>query len=84
MLKPSPTWRTLVPAAVLSAYLSMLFWLAGFKWTTASRASVLNQMTTVFTIVLARIFLGEALSTRRMLGAGAAIAGVLVVLLAKT
>jgi len=84
VLKPSPTWRTLVPAAVLSAYLSMLFWLAGFKWTTASRASVLNQMTTVFTIVLARIFLGEALSTRRMIGAGAAIAGVLVVLLAKT
>jgi drug/metabolite transporter (DMT)-like permease len=84
VLRPSPTWRTLVPAAVLSAYLSMLLWLGGFKWTTAARASVLNQMTTVFTIVMARFFLGEPLSKRRALGASAAIAGVLVVLLSNS
>ncbi len=83
ILKPAPSWRRLVPAAFLSAYLSMLFWLGGFKWTTAARASVLNQLTTVFTIVLARVMLGEALSKRRAAGALVAASGALVVLLAR-
>ena len=84
VLKPGPAWRRLGPAAFLSAYLSMLLWLGGFKWTTASRASVLNQMTTVLTIVLARIFLGETLTLRRAAGAVVAVAGALVILLART
>lgn len=83
VLKPNRAWRTLVPAAVLSAYLSMLLWLGGFKWTTASRASVLNQLTTVFTIVFAWIFLGETLSKRRAAGALAAACGALVVVLSQ-
>lgn len=83
VLKPGPAWRRLGPAAVLSAYLSMLLWLGGFKWTSAARASILNQLTTVFTIVLARIFLGEALSSRRAIGAAVAASGALVVLLAR-
>ncbi len=83
VLKPSASWRTLLPASVLSAYLSMLLWLGGFKWTTASRASVLNQLTTVFTLVLARVFLKETLSKRRAFGASAAVGGTLVILLAK-
>ncbi len=83
VLRPSRSWRTLVPAAVLSSYLSMLLWLGGFKWAPASRAAVLNQLTTVFTIVLARVFLGEALPLRRALAAVAAIAGALMVLLSR-
>lgn len=83
VLKPGPAWRRLGPAAFLSAYLSMLLWLGGFKWTTASRASVLNQMTTVLTIVFARLFLGETLTARRAAGAAVAVAGALVVLLSR-
>jgi drug/metabolite transporter (DMT)-like permease len=83
VLKPGPAWRRLGPAAFLSAYLSMLLWLGGFKWTTASRASVLNQLTTVLTIVFARVFLGETLTARRAAGAAVAVAGALVVLLSR-
>ncbi|MBM4359442.1 MAG: DMT family transporter [Deltaproteobacteria bacterium] len=83
ILRPGPSWRRLGPAAFLSAYLSMLLWLGGFKWTSAATASVLNQLTTVFTIVLARIVLGEALSRRRAAGAFVAASGALLVLLGR-
>jgi drug/metabolite transporter (DMT)-like permease len=80
VFRPSAAWRTLVPAAVLSAYVSMLLWLGGFKWANASAAAVLNQMSTVFTIVLARIVLGEPLTRRRALGGIVAICGAVIVL----
>ena len=44
-------------------------------------AAVLNQVSSVFTIILARVFLAEPVSRRRALGASAAIAGALLVLL---
>ncbi len=75
VFKPDRAWRTLVPASILGSYVSMLLWLGGFKWAPASVASVLNQMSTVFTIVLARLVLGEAISPRRAFGAAAAVAG---------
>ncbi|MSP24589.1 MAG: EamA family transporter [Myxococcales bacterium] len=81
-LRPRPEWRTLAPAAVLGSYVSMLLWLGGFKWAPASNAAVLNQMASVFTLILARVVLGEALTTRRIVGAGLAIAGALVIVLA--
>jgi drug/metabolite transporter (DMT)-like permease len=81
VLRPSPVWRTLLPASFLGSYVAMLFWLGGFKWTTASRAAVLNQMSTVFTIVFARVFLAEPLSRLRAAGAVVAMAGALCVIL---
>ncbi len=78
---PGATWRTLVPASVLGSYVAMLLWLGGFKWATASMASVLNQMATVFTIVLASIFLREPITARRGVGAACAVTGALLVVL---
>ncbi len=79
---PSRTWRTLVPASVLGTYLAMLLWLGGFKWAQASNASVLNQASSVFTIGLAWLILGERVSRRRVAGAAMALAGAVVVMLA--
>jgi drug/metabolite transporter (DMT)-like permease len=78
--RPSPVWRTLVPASVLGSYVAMLLWLGGFKWAHASVAAVLNQMSAVFTIVLARVVLGEPLNPSRALGSAAAVAGAIIVL----
>lgn len=76
-------WRTLGPAAVLGTYVAMLFWLGGFKWTEASVAAVFNQLSSVFTIALAWMFLGEALTRRKVLGGAIAIGGALTIMLGR-
>ena len=81
VLKPSRVWVTLLPASILGSYVAMLLWLGGFKWATASTASVLNQLSSVFTIILARVYLKEQVSGRRALGAAAAVAGAAMILL---
>lgn len=69
------TWRHMVPGALVGTYLSLLLWLGGFKWGDASVASVLNQMATVYMLVLARVVLGEELRARQVGGALVAAAG---------
>jgi len=81
VFRPSATWKTLVPASILGAYVALLLWLGGFKWASASVAAVLNQMSSVFTIVLARMFLGEVVTRRRAIGGAAAVLGAIVVLI---
>ena len=82
-MRPSPVWWTLVPAAVIGTYLSLVFWLGGFKWANASVAAVLNQMATVYVLVLARIVLGETLTRRQAAGAVIAAAGALFVVVSR-
>lgn len=79
--RPAPVWRTLVPGAFVGTYLSLVFWLGGFKWAEASVAAVLNQMATVYIVVLAWLVLGEPLSRRRIVGGVVALGGALVVIL---
>ena len=78
-LKPSPAWRTLIPASFLGSYVAMLFWLGGFKFALASTAAVLNQMSSVSTILLARIVLKEPITPRRAWGGVVAIVGAILV-----
>lgn len=73
--RPAPVWRTLVPGAFVGTYLSLIFWLGGFKWADASVASVLNQIATVYILVLARVVLGETLRARQVAGGVLAAAG---------
>lgn len=80
VLAPSQVWVTLLPASILGSYVAMLLWLGGFKWATASTAAVLNQLSSVFTIILARVVLKEHVSGRRALGAVAAVAGAAIIL----
>jgi drug/metabolite transporter (DMT)-like permease len=79
--RPAPVWRTLLPAAFVGTYLSLIFWLGGFKWAEASVAAILNQMATVYIVALAWLVLGEPVSARRMAGGALAVAGALLVLL---
>lgn len=68
-------WRSLLVASVVGTYISMLLWLGGFKYGDVTIVAVLNQMSTVFTIVLARVVVGETITPRRALGSGVALAG---------
>jgi drug/metabolite transporter (DMT)-like permease len=80
-LVPSAAWRFSLPAAVMGAYVAMVIWIAGMKFTQASTAAILNQTSAVFVLPIAALVLKEPV-TRRKLGAVAlAIGGVTLVAL---
>lgn len=72
-------WKAMVPAAVFGTYLSLLLWMGGMKYTQVSLAAVLNQLNTVFTVVLAALFLKEGLTARKVLAVLLAFGGALLV-----
>jgi len=81
VFRPAAVWRTAIPASVLGTYLAMVFWIAGFKFTQASVAGILNQTSVVFSILLAAMFLKEPLNTRKITAVVLALAGVGLVML---
>ncbi len=81
VFRPQRVWFTLAPAAFIGSYLSSLLWIGGFKYAEASVAAVLNQTTTVFTLILARLFLAEAFTRRSLLAVALGIIGTLLVAL---
>lgn len=72
-------WPHVIAGSVIGTYLSMMLWLAGYKYTQASIASVLNEMASVFIVALAAMFLGDRLKPAQLAGSLVAIAGVLLV-----
>ncbi|MBZ5640188.1 MAG: DMT family transporter [Acidobacteriia bacterium] len=76
---PSRAWGLAIPASVLGSCLSMTAWLAGYKYTLASVAAVLNQLSTIFIVVLAAIFLKEPMTPRRTLAVAMAVTGAVLV-----
>jgi drug/metabolite transporter (DMT)-like permease len=82
VFRPAPVWKVSVPGAVLGGYLAMIFWIAGFKYTLASIASILNQTTIIFALILATLILKERFTRRKAVAVTLALAGVVVVWLA--
>ena len=75
-------WPLLVLAAFLGQYVSMVLWMAGYKYTEASVAAVLNETASVFIVLLAALFLHEGLDARRILGVTCTLSGVACMLIA--
>jgi drug/metabolite transporter (DMT)-like permease len=77
-LRPPPglRWMPLVRAAFVGQFLAMLLWLAGYKYTLASIAAVLNETASVFILVLAALWLREPLTRRGVSGVVLTLAGV--------
>jgi len=78
--KPLP-WKYIVAASVLSTYIAMIMWLAGYKLIPASVASVLNESATAWIVFLAWLMLGESLGMRKLAGLALTSAGVIIMLL---
>jgi drug/metabolite transporter (DMT)-like permease len=55
-------WKALVPAAFFGSYLSLILWMGGMKYAKVSVAAVLNQLNTIFIVIIAAIFLKERLT----------------------
>ena len=61
-------WKGIFAASICGSYLALLFWLAGFKYTNASIASVLNETASIFIVLMAWLFLKEPLTFRKLIG----------------
>lgn len=72
-------WPHIIAGSVAGAYLSMMLWLAGYKYTQASIAAVLNEMAAIFIIALAAVFLKDRLKPAQLAGSLLAVAGVVLV-----
>ena len=79
---PRLRWPLLFLAAFLGQYISMVLWMAGYKYTSASVAAVLNETASVFIVLLAALFLREGLDARRVIGVACTLSGVACMLLA--
>ncbi len=79
---PPLRWSILVTGALLGQYVSMMLWLAGYKYTQASVAAILNETSSIFIVLLAWLFLREGLGVRKLVGVACTISGVACMLLA--
>jgi len=75
-------WKPIIAASVLSTYVSMMMWLAGYKLIPASVASVLNETANAWIVLLAWLILGESIGYRKVTGIALTSAGVIIMLLA--
>jgi len=73
-------WWAIIAGSIFGSYLALLFWLAGFKYTDASIASVLNETANIFIVLLAWVFLKEALTKRKVFGIMMTFSGVIIFL----
>jgi drug/metabolite transporter (DMT)-like permease len=62
---PGPHWKVAIPGAVIGTYFALFLWILGMTYTQTNTASVLNQSSTIFVLILATIFLKEPLTWRR-------------------
>ena len=81
--KQGLTNQYVILGAFLGTYLSVIFWLAGYKYTLAGRAAIYNQLSTVFIIILARVFLKEPMTSKKIIGVSLAIFGAMIVSVSK-
>lgn len=73
-------WRRLLLAAGFGQGLAMVFWLGGYKYTSAPVAAILNETASVFIMMLAWIWLGERPGGRGLIGVALALSGVAMML----
>jgi drug/metabolite transporter (DMT)-like permease len=72
----SVPWLKLALAAFVGQFLAMVLWLAGYKFTLASIAAVLNETASIFILLLAWAWLKEPLTRRALAGVVLTFSGV--------
>lgn len=79
VFRPTRFWKYTIPGAVLGGFLSMVLWIAGFKYTDTAVAAILNQTSVIFAAVFAAVFLKERMTGRKTASILLALAGVMMV-----
>ena len=58
----------LLGGSFFGTYLSVILWLAGYKYTLAGRAAIYNQLSTVLISIMAVYFLKDTLTVKKKIG----------------
>lgn len=77
--KTGMTSLPLVVGAIFGTFLSVILWLAGFKYTLAGRAAIYNQLSTILIILFAAAILRERMTFRKWIAVALALMGALIV-----
>jgi drug/metabolite transporter (DMT)-like permease len=77
--KPQP-WGLITLSGFIGAYLALILWLAGYKLIPATVAAILNQTSGAFIVLLAWLFLREAVDRRKITGLALTLSGVIIML----
>ncbi len=78
-LMVTKNWKYTLAGSYLGAYVAMVLWMGGMKYTQASTAAALNQSSNVFVFLFAALFLKERITPLRVAAMGTAVIGVLLV-----
>lgn len=80
IFQPHTAWKFSLPGTFLGSYLALILWIGGMKYTTAGNAGILNQTSTIYTLILASIFLKEPFTRRKGLAAALSLMGIIFVM----
>lgn len=79
VFRPSGAWKHAIPGSIAGAYLAMLLWVAGYKYTHATVAALLNQTAVIFALILATLMLNERFTRRKAASVALALSGIVLV-----
>jgi len=79
IFRPSGVWRVALPGSILGAYFSIVLWVAGYKYTLAGLAALLNQTSIFFVSILAVVVLKEHFDFRKFAALLLGATGVVIV-----
>lgn len=74
-------WVSIIMGSLLGTWLALIVWMAGFKYTQASTASILNQSSVIFIVILAAVFLKEPIGWKKALGSILGFGGIAAIFL---
>lgn len=68
-------------AFFFGSYIALILWVAGYKYNSAGFAAILNQTSTIFTVILGIVLLKEKVTIPKIIATGLAFAGVVILTL---
>ena len=77
---PQPIWKYALPACFTGSYVTMLLWVGSFKFASANVAGIITQLSVVFTVIFAYLFLREPLTKKKILSVILALLGSFLVI----
>jgi drug/metabolite transporter (DMT)-like permease len=73
--------RYTIWASFIGAYLALIIWLSGMKYTQVSRAAVLNQLSEIFIFILAAVYLHEKITFKKVIAIVLGFSGAVLVVI---